>query len=144
MLLLEIFEGERELSEYFAADDRRKAKNTIVAATYDEIMSRLSGKGEEWYRIVYRGKSGDMVKHLSVLKIDNWQDYFMHINMPMKWTLDDLSNLVKEVCRYNNRPDVEPVLRCTSEASLADDEVEVAFVVPKFDFGWTIGKGFSK
>lgn len=144
MLLLEIFESEKELSEYFAADERRKVRNTIVAAAYDEIMARLSGKGEEWYRIVYRGKAVDMVKHLSVLKIDNWQDYFMHINMPVSWTLDDLTALVKEVCRYNNRPDVEPVLRCTSEASLLGDEVEVILVVPKFDFGWKIGQGFKK
>jgi len=68
----------------------------------------------------------------------------MHLSIPKNWTASDLSALAEEICRYNNSPQVEPVLRCTSDSTLANDEVEVTLVVPKFDFGWQLEQRWKK
>lgn len=136
MLTLEIFENREELERYFALNSGKVGKRAAVFMTYHEIMARLDGKAREWYKVVYRGKRCGLINHLSALRIDHWKDYFLHINMPESYTAEDMTDVAAEICKYNQNPKVEPALRCTFDAEIGDDEIEVIIVVPKLDLSW--------
>ena len=136
MLYLEIFENREALSEYFMSNSGKVGKRAAVFCTYQEIMERFEGKAREWYKIAYHGKRDGLLKHLSALRIDNWKDYFLHINMPESYTMTDMTDVASEICKYNNSPKVEPLLRCTFDPQMPDGEIEVIIVVPKLDLSW--------
>ena len=138
MLNLEIFESRQALSEYLYSS--MNGTNTIIYASAEDVLERLGDKGQDWYRVTYRGNRQGIGKHLSAIKIDNWKDYYLHINMPQSYSADDMTNVAADVCQVNNSPQVEPVLRCTCDPTLSDDEIEVTIVVPKFDLNWHFGK----
>ena len=144
MLYLEIFESFEELDAYFASNSNKVGKRAAVFITYQEIMKRFEDKAREWYKIVYKGKREALVKHLSALKIDNWKDYFLHINMPENYTADDMINVAAEICEYNNSPKVEPALRCTFDSEMPESEIEVTIVVPKLDLSWHFERMLKK
>lgn len=132
MLLFEIFENEKVLAEYFAANSGTEGKEPLIVATYREVMDRLLGKGDEWYKLDYRGRREDMIKYLSAIRINSWRDYFLHVNMPMNYTVSDMAELVKEICDFNKSPHIEPALRCTNDSNLREDEVEITIVVARY------------
>ena len=101
-------------------------------------MEKISDKGKEWYKIDYRGHRGGIVKYLSVLKIYCLKDYFLHINLPTNYSISDLQSIVMEICECKNSMKNAPALRCTTDSTLADDEVEITIVVPVFDLGWQL------
>ena len=136
MLYLEIFESREEMENYFNANSSKSGKLPVVFMSAQEIMARLGNKGREWYKILYRGKRQGLIGHLSALRIDDWKNYFLHINMPNSYTTADMSAVAAEICRYNNSPQVEPALRCTFDPELPDGEIEVTIVVPKLDLNW--------
>jgi len=136
MLTLEIFESRDEMDRFFALNSVKVGKRAVVFVSYQEIMARLEGKAREWYKIVYKGKPQGLLNHLSAVRIDNWKDYYLHINMPESFTTDQMTEVAREVCRYNGSPDIEPALRCTFDPEVPDGEIEVTIVVPKLDLNW--------
>ncbi len=144
MLLFEIFENEQVLSEYFAANSGTEGKEPLIVATYREVMDRLAGKGDKWYKLDYKGSRKNMTDYLSAIRIDCWRDYFLHVNMPMNYTVSDMADLVREICDFNKSPHIEPALRCTNDVTLAEDEVEITIVVPKYDLGSQLDLIWSK
>lgn len=144
MLLLEIFENERELAMFLADPSRLDGKTVLITADNREILDKLVGKSKEWYRIEYRGRRDKLTRYLSMLKIECINDYFLHINLPESGTIGDLKSLVLEMCESEGRVKNAPALSCTNDPTLAEDEVEVCLVVPVFDFGWQISNMWKK
>lgn len=138
MLFFEIFENPRALAKYIAESSALEGKEPLIVADPREILEKISDKGKEWYKIDYKGRRDGIVRYLSLLKIDCLKDYFLHINMPASNSISDLQSIVMDICECKNCMKNAPALRCTTDSTLADDEVEVTIVVPVFDLGWQL------
>ncbi len=138
MLFLEIFNSEPQLEEYFSDASVLEGKTVLMAASAREALDRLLCNGNtEWYKIDYRGKRSQMVRYLSRIKIECFKNFFLHINMPNHYSLADLQGIMQEVCSGKNCGTEPPVLRCTTDKILEDDEIEVTVVVPVFNLRGT-------
>lgn len=134
MLFLEIFSRETDLEEYFSDMSCLEGRRVLMAASAREALDRLLGNGStEWYKIDYKGNRSEMVKYLSKVKIECLKNYFLHINMPTSGSLSDLQEIMNEVCAGKNCGSEPPVLRCTTDGILDENEVEVTIVVPVFN-----------
>ena len=139
MLTLEIFKSPKELEKYLYLMESNRA-NTIIYASIQQVLERLADKGQEWYAITYRGDRRNLEGYLSAVRVDNWKDYYLHINMPESYSVDDMTDVAADVCKVNNSPQVEPVIKCTCDAGLEGNNIEVTVIVPKFDLTWHFGK----
>ena len=144
MLFFEIIDNPRDLAKYIVESSAMEGKEPLIVADVREIVEKISDKGKEWYKIVYKGKRNGIVRYLSILKIDCLKDYLLHINMPSSNTISDLQAIVLEICECKNCMKNVPALRCTTDSTLADDEVEITIVVPVFDLGWQLDNMWKK
>ncbi len=144
MLFFEIIDNPRDLAKYIVESSAMEGKEPLIVADVREIVEKISDKGKEWYKIIYKGKRTDLVRYLSLLKIDCLKDYLLHINMPSSNSISDLQAIVLEICECKNCMKNVPALRCTTDSTLADDEVEVTIVVPIFDLGWQLDNMWKK
>ncbi len=144
MLFFEIFDNPRDLAKYIAESSALEGKEPLIVADPREILEKILDKGKEWYKIDYRGHRDGIVKYLSVLKIDCLKDYFLHINMPISNSISDLQSIVMDICECKNCLKNAPALRCTTDSSLSDNEVEITIVVPVFDLGWQLDNMWKK
>ncbi|MBQ7959736.1 MAG: hypothetical protein IJ285_00780 [Clostridia bacterium] len=134
MLFLEIFKSEHELEEYFSDMSCLEGRRVLMAASTREAVDRLVGNGcAEWYKLDYKGNRSEMVCYLSKVKIECFKNFFLHINMPTSGSLSDLQGIMNEVCTGKNCGSEPPVLRCTTDKTLEENEVEVTVVVPVFN-----------
>ena len=143
MLTLEVLESREELIKYLSVS-MENTSNTIVYTSAEQVLDRIGDKGKEWYCITYRGEKEKLCTHLTAIKVDNWNDYYLHINMPESYSVNDMTAITTEVCKANQNPRIEPVFRCTCDSSLSADMVEVTIIVPKFDLNWHFGKMWNK
>lgn len=144
MLFFEIIDNPKDLAKYLVESSAMEGKEPLIVADVREIVEKISDKGKEWYKIIYKGKRSGVVRYLSLLKIDCLKDYLLHINMPSSNTISDLQAIVLEICECKNCMKNVPALRCTTDNTLADDEVEVTIVVPVFDLGWQLDNMWKK
>lgn len=144
MLFFEIIDNPKDLAKYLVESSAMEGKEPLIVADVREIVEKISDKGKEWYKIVYKGKRNCIVRYLSLLKIDCLKDYLLHINMPSSNSISDLQAIVLEICECKNCMKNVPALRCTTDSTLADDEVEVTIVVPVFDLGWQLDNMWKK
>ena len=144
MLYFEILDNPKKLAKYIVESSALEGKEPLIVADVREIVEKISDKGKEWYKIIYKGKRTDLVRYLSLLKIDCLKDYLLHINMPSSNSISDLQAIVLEICECKNCMKNVPALRCTTDSALADDEVEVTIVVPIFDLGWQLDNMWKK
>ncbi len=144
MLFFEIFENPQDLAKYVAESSALEGKKPLIVADAREIMDKICDKGKEWYKIDYKGRRDKITKYLSALKIDCLKDYLLHINMPSSYSISDLQSIVMEVCECKNCMKNAPALRCTTDTTLANNEVEITIVVPVFDLGWQLDNMWIK
>lgn len=144
MLYFEILDNPKKLAKYIVESSALEGKEPLIVADVREIVEKISDKGKEWYKIIYKGKRTDLVRYLSLLKIDCLKDYLLHINMPSSNSISDLQAIVLEICECKHCMKNVPALRCTTDGTLADDEVEVTIVVPIFDLGWQLDNMWKK
>ena len=144
MLSFEIIDNPKALAKYIVESSAMEGKEPLIVADVREIVEKISDKGKEWYKIVYKGNRNGIVRYLSLLKIDCLKDYLLHINMPSSNSISDLQAIVLEICECKNCMKNVPALRCTTDSSLADDEVEITIVVPVFDLGWQLDNMWKK
>lgn len=135
MITLEVVEELKEL-EYHLSTYKRGEKNTLIHSEYEDILKKLTDNGRKrWYVIKYYGKSTEIQKELSILKLNNYQRFFVDITMSNP-TLSEVSEVIKQFNEFNNCEEGNGEINVTTDEMLCEGEIELLFIVPEYELGW--------